>query len=77
VARLSGDTERQEGTEKIPQTQPMPLDAVPGFTDWVQTLPKLKPGDHGETPSDPPQDLTEARLPRSGLGRSCRSQKQR
>lgn len=52
-----------KGKEKTAKTKPMPLDAAPGFTEWVQKQPRPRIDDKGAAPPDPPQDLKEPREP--------------
>ena len=56
----SGDKPEND-KEKTAKTKPMPLDAAPGFTEWVNKQPKPKLGDKGASPPEPPQDLKEPR----------------
>jgi hypothetical protein len=56
----SGD-KPEKGKEKTAKTKPMPLDAAPGFTEWVKKQPKPKLGDKGAPPPEPPPDLKEPR----------------
>jgi hypothetical protein len=55
------DPKAAEEKEKTPKTKPMPHSQLKDFTEWVEKLPKAKPGDKGKAPPDPPQDLKEPR----------------
>lgn len=73
MPKEGGGDKPEKRKEKTAKTKPMPLDAAPGFTEWVKEQPKPQPGDKGAAPPDPPHDLKEPREhgtkePRKGVG---------
>jgi hypothetical protein len=61
MSKETGDDKPQKGKEKRAKTKPMPLDAAPGFTEWVQKQAKPNPDDKGASPPEAPKDLKEPR----------------
>ena len=58
---MTKEDREDKGKDKTPKTKPMPLEALPDFTEWVKKQPKPKVGDKGAAPPEPPQDLQEPR----------------
>ena len=61
MSKENSEDKPGKGKEKTAKTRPMPLDAAPGFTEWVKQQPKPKLDDKGAAPPDAPQDLKEPR----------------
>ena len=61
MSKENSEDKPEKGKEKIAKTKPMPLDAAPGFTEWVAKQPKPKLGDQGAFPPERPPALKEPR----------------
>lgn len=56
-----GSDQPKKPKEKKAKTRPMPLDAAPGFTEWVKKQARPTPGDRGASPPEAPQNQKEPR----------------